>query len=98
MRSGDFIIKPLISEHSLKEINENGRFTFVVKRSATKDDIKMEVEKLFKVNVLRVYTSYVKGTKTRSTKTGRKTIDTTYKKARVKLAKDQKIDIFEVKS
>jgi ribosomal protein L23 len=50
---------------------------------------------MFDVKVIEVATNIVKGSKLRFTKKGRNLQDLTYKKARVQLAKDQKIDIFE---
>ena len=96
MDKNTYIIRPLISEKSLKEAADS-RYTFVVRRNASKDNIKKEVEKLFNVKVKSVYTSFIKGTKTKNTKLGRKVSDITYKKARVLLPKDQKIELFDVK-
>ena len=67
----------------------------MVERSATKTDVKNAIEALFNVSVKKVYTANIKGSKSRSTKTRRFVIDTTYKKARVLLPQGQKINIFE---
>jgi large subunit ribosomal protein L23 len=91
------IIKPLISEKAFNEAKV-GRYTFVVAKHATKTDVKNAVEKLFGVNVLHVYSANIKGSKVRATKFTRKTLDASYKKARVKLAQGQKIDVFEEKT
>ncbi len=91
----DYIIKPLISEKSFSEAKNSNKYTFLVRRDATKTNIQNAIEKLFNVKVLRVYTAIIKGRKTRFTRKGKMDIDKTYKKARVKLARDQKIDIFE---
>ena len=93
----DFIIKPIISEKSFAEAKGN-RYTFKVARHATKTDVKNAIEKLFNVKVISVNTAVITGSKTRSTRTGKRIIDTTYKKARVLVAKGQKIDIFEEKT
>ncbi len=90
----DLILKPKFSEKSFEEAKAD-RYTFVVNRFATKTDIKNAVEKLFGVNVKRVYTAIIKGSKTRSTRYGRRIFDASYKKARVQIEKGQKIDIFE---
>lgn len=89
-------LTPVISEKSLREAHQ-GRYTFVVDRYATKVDVKNSVEKLFNVKVTKVLTNIVKGSKTKQTRSGKRNIDTTYKKARVELKKGQKIDIFEEK-
>ncbi len=93
----DFIIKPIISEKSFFEAKSN-RYTFKVAKNATKTDIKNAVEKLFRVRVLQVLTANIKGSKTKNTRFRRIKLDTSYKKARVKLPNDQKIDIFEEKT
>lgn len=89
-------LKPVISEKSLREASQ-GRYTFVVDQFATKVDVKNAVEKLFSVKVTSVSTNIIKGSKTKQTRAGKRTTDTTYKKARVVLKKGQKIDIFEEK-
>lgn len=93
----DFIIKPIISEKSFAEAKAN-KYTFKVQKGATKTDIKNAVEKLFGVRVLQVFTANIKGSKTRNIRSRRITINTSYKKARVLLPADQKIDIFEEKA
>ena len=95
MNLSDYILKPIISEKSFNEDKNRNKYTFLVRRDATKTDVKNAIEKLFNVEVVEVYTSIVKGRKTRFTRRGKQNIDQTYKKARVKLLKDQKIDIFE---
>lgn len=91
----NFIIKPVISEKSFSEAKNDNKYTFVVARYATKTDVKNAVEALFGVSVKSVYTTNVKGSKTRNTKTRRIVLDDTYKKARVLLPKGQRINIFE---
>lgn len=93
----NIIVKPIISEKSFSEASAN-KYTFKVQKNATKTDIKNAVEKLFGVRVLQVYTANIKGSKTRNTRYGKRLIDASYKKARVKLPAEQKIDIFEEKT
>jgi large subunit ribosomal protein L23 len=88
------IKRPIISEKSFAEAAK-GRYSFVVEKSANKTDVKLAVEKMFGVKVISVATNIVKGSKMRFTKKGKNLQDLTYKKARVQLAKDQKLDIFE---
>jgi large subunit ribosomal protein L23 len=88
------IKKPIISEKSFAEAGR-GRYSFVVATSANKTEIKHAIEKMFGVTVVGVATNIIKGSQLRFTKKGRNLQDLTYKKARVQLAKDQKIDIFE---
>ncbi len=91
------LIAPLITEKSMLEAN-NGKFTFKVARQASKTDIRREVEKRFKVNVVKISTVTIKG---RSVRAGVKRIEikkASFKKAIVKLKKDQKIGLFETQS
>ncbi|MBI3984462.1 MAG: 50S ribosomal protein L23 [Candidatus Levybacteria bacterium] len=91
------LIAPLITEKSMADAN-NGKFTFKVARQASKTDIRREVEKRFKVNVVKISTITIKG---RSVRAGVKRIEikkASFKKAIVKLKKDQKIGLFETQS
>ena len=51
----DIIRKPIISENSMADI-ANKKYTFEVAPTATKVDIKIAVEQLFKVEVAKVNT------------------------------------------
>lgn len=86
----EMIRKPIITEKSMKG-SEFGHVTFKVPLDATKKEIKAAVESLFKVTVLAVNTVVVKG----KVKTFRGTEGTRsdYKKAIVKLAEGNSIDI-----
>ncbi len=89
------IIRPIITEKSMKNAKSQ-TFNFVVAGSATKKDVKLAVEKLFSVNVVRVATNILKGG---SMRTGAKRIEIAKqptKKAFVTLKEGQKIDAFEV--
>lgn len=91
------ILSPLITEKSMLDAN-NGKFTFKVAVEANKNDIRREVEKRFKVNVLKISTITIKG---RSVRAGVRRVEvkrSAFKKAIVKLAKDQKIGLFETQS
>ncbi|MCL4339276.1 50S ribosomal protein L23 [Patescibacteria group bacterium] len=93
--SENVIIRPIITEKSLIDA-KNGIFTFAVEGKATKFQIKKAIESMFSVHVKLITTVKTKGKKRT---VGRKRL-TVYKpdlkKARVKLAKDEKIDLFEV--
>lgn len=88
--------KPIISEKSLF-LAKVGKYTFEVDKRATKKEIANAVEKQFGVNAVSVRTINIKP---RQKKVGRQRQKTTYvggaKKAIVQVAKDQKIDLFEV--
>lgn len=90
----EIIVKPLISEQSLKDA-EKGLYSFIVEKSVSKTDIKKAVENTFGVSVKKIMTNIVKGNKTRLTRKRRIITDGTYKKARVSLSKGEKIDIFD---
>ena len=90
----DVIIKPIVTEQSLRDASV-GRYTFSVTKSSTKTDIKKAIESLFEVKVTKVATTITKGSKTRNTKTGKQTISYANKKARISLVSGQKIDIFD---
>ena len=60
MVAEDIIIKPIITEKSNDGLEE-GRYTFKVAKNATKTEIKMAVEKLFNVKVLKVNTMNIDG-------------------------------------
>lgn len=90
------VIKPIISEKSLTEA-KMGRFTFLVDKKAVKTQIAKAIEDQYKVKVVGVSTSNMKAVKNIRTKARIITKRADYKKARVKLAKGQKIDAFEEK-
>lgn len=91
----DVIIAPVITEKSMKDAAV-GRYTFKVATASNKPFIKSAIEKAFKVKVLKIFVSLVKG---RTSKRGIKReefVKTAWKKATVQLAKDQKIEFFDV--
>ena len=86
----DTIISPTITEKATS-LSEFNKIVFKVMKSASKKSIKKSVEKIFKVNVIKINTinfrsknKLVRGKK--STKPG-------YKKAIVTLKKGQSIDL-----
>jgi large subunit ribosomal protein L23 len=90
----NIIIKPVITEKSLQEA-QSGKYTFIVARFANKNQIRQAVEELFGVKTTKAYVNVVKGVNTRLTRKGRNSVDMTYKKARVQVAKGQKISLFD---
>jgi len=88
--------RPLITEKS-NEISEKlKKFGFVVNRNASKDEIKKEIEKLYRVNVVEINTMIYGGkAKTRYTKKNILNGRTRgYKKAVVTLKEGQTIDFY----
>jgi len=86
----DTIIAPAITEKATS-LSEFNKIVFKVHNGATKISIKRSVEKIFKVNVIKVNTISLKG-KTKLVR-GKKTKKPGYKKAIVTLKKGQNIDL-----
>ncbi len=89
----DIIIKPIISEQSMDQIADK-KYTFEVKKSANKIEIKKAVEEIFGVKVLSVNTLNMMGKMKRMGQhEGRRA---SWKKAIVKLTADSKtIEFFD---
>ena len=90
----DVILKPVVSEKSYDLIQDQNTYTFLVHKSANKTEIKQAVASIFDVTVLSVNTINRKGKLKRTGYVLGKRKDT--KRALVKLADGDKIDIFEV--
>ena len=94
MNVRDVIIAPIITEKSMRDA-ALGKFTFKVAMSANKPFIKEAIEKEFKVKVLKIYVSIVKGKTDRKGIRREEFVKSSFKKAIVKLPKDQKIALFD---
>lgn len=93
MNAHDIIIRPLLTEKSYADI-ANKKYSFVVKKDATKGQIKKAVEEIFNVKVEKVNTANVDGKFKRQGRSEGYT--SSYKKAFVKLtAESKKIEFFE---
>ena len=89
----DIIIKPVITEKSMDEL-QNGKYTFKVAKNANKIEIKKAVEALFGAEVAKVNTLNVNGKAKRVGRFEGRTSD--WKKAVVTLTEDSKtIEFFE---
>ena len=86
----DTITSPQITEKATS-LSEYNKIVFKVNDGASKRSIKKSVEKIFKVNVVKVNTVNQKG-KTKFVR-GRKANKSGYKKAIVTLKKGQSIDL-----
>ena len=64
MNTQSVLVRPVITEKSMLEA-ESGKFTFVVAKAATKDDVKKAVQAVFNVTPVSVATSIVKGKRNR---------------------------------
>lgn len=88
----DIIIRPIVSEKSYEQIEQN-RYTFEVHPDSEKVEIRRAVEELFKVKVLRVNTMNIKG---KPKRLGRfQGYRSSWKKAIVTLKKGDRIEFFE---
>lgn len=87
------IVRPLLTERSTILKEQYNQYAFEASLEATKGDIKMAVETLFKVKVERVRTMRVPGKFRRFGRGGGMRSD--WKKALVTLQKGQKIDFAE---
>ena len=88
----DIILAPVITEKT-HDLMDKGTYVFKVHPRATKADIHNAVEDIFKVKVLRVNTSTMRGKPRRmGFRAGR---TSGWKKAMVSLAPGQKIEFFE---
>jgi len=86
----DTIISPNITEKSTT-LSEFNKIVFKVQKTASKDSIKKSIEKIFKVNVVKINTINLKG-KTKIVR-NKKTFKSGYKKAIITLKKGQSIDL-----
>ena len=86
----DGIISPVITEKATS-LSEFNKMVFKVHQGASKNSIKKGIEKIFKVNVIKINTINLRG-KTKLVK-GKKSSRPGYKKAIVTLKKGQSIDL-----
>lgn len=92
MDARDILVRPLITERTTQLMAE-GKYVFVVAKSANKIEIAKAVSEIFKVKVAKVNTVNVIGKTKRMGRTQGKRPD--YKKAIVKLAPGETIEFFE---
>ena len=86
----DTIISPTITEKATS-LSEFNKIVFKVHEGASKNTIKKNIEKIFKVNVVKINTINLKG-KTKMVR-NKKAYKSGYKKAIVTLKKGQSIDL-----
>ncbi len=92
MNDYEVIIRPLITEQGVHLANTRGAYSFEVKKTANKVQIKKAVEDVYNVKVDRVRTSNRKGKYRRK---GRSMgLTPAWKKAVVYLKGDNHIDLF----
>jgi large subunit ribosomal protein L23 len=90
------LIKPLITEKMTMLTDKRQQYGFVCLRSATKTEIKAEIEKVYGVEVESINTIVTTPKRKRNRRTGQSTGRTNiYKKAICKLKDGQAIDFYE---
>lgn len=87
------MIQPVITEKSYSLANQ-GWYTFAVDRKLSKNQARKIIEDLYKVKVVKIKSLNKKTEIKRSIKTRKIIKKPSFKKIIVKLAKDQKIDLF----
>ena len=87
------IIKPVISEKSYNLIETESQYTFQVDKRASKNQIKRAIEEAFEVKVHKVNTVNVKSKPKRQGFYRGRTA--TWKKAVIRLAEGERIELFE---
>ena len=92
MDFSDLIIAPITTEKSVKD-NQKNKYHFRVPTNAHKDVIKKAIEKKFGVNVLDIATVIGKGDRKKFGGRRAEIKVSPWKKAVIKLQKDQKIDL-----
>ena len=86
----DTIISPNVTEKSTS-LSEFNKVVFKVNKGANKKNIKKSIEKIFKVNVIKINTVNIKGKQ--KVVRNKKSFKSGFKKAIVTLKKGQSIDL-----
>ena len=92
LESHQVIIRPLVTEKGVHRATRHNAFAFEVHAQASKLDVRRAVEELFNVKVVDVRTQNRLGKARRFR--NRQGATRTWKKAIVKLAPDNRIDLF----
>ena len=93
MNPFNVIMKPIISEKSNDLRETEGKYTFEIRREASKDDVKKAIKLMWNVDVETVHTSIRRGKVKRRGAQMSKGPNT--KKALVKLAGGAKLPLFD---
>jgi large subunit ribosomal protein L23 len=93
MNAQQIVLRPLVTERSMTQRDDQNKYAFQVHRQATKPEIRKAVEELFDVKVVSVTTANVLGKNKRLGRYSGKRSD--WKKAVVRIAAGQKIEIYD---
>ena len=86
----DQLINPIVTEKSTN-LSEQDKVVFKVNKTANKKVLKKNIEKLFKVNVIKI--NIINRKAKLKLRQGKKTYKSGYKKAIITLKKGQSIDL-----
>ncbi len=93
VKSYDCIIKPILSEETMKNMETMNKITVQVNKNSNKVEIKNAFEAIFGVKVKQVNVSHVRAKDKRVGKYSGKT--SSYKKAVITLAEGQSLDLLK---
>jgi len=94
MHINNVIYKAIITEKTTN-LASQGKYTFRVRRNASKGKIAQDIHDLFSVDVLQAQTMIMPGKRRRVIRTNRFIKTKSWKKAVVTLKEGQKIDLFD---
>ena len=94
----DIIVRPLVTEKTIKSQENNNTVVFEVKKNANKTAVKQAIEEIFKVKVEKINVVNCATKQKRMGRYGQYHFETNHcKKAYVKLAEGSKIEILSDK-
>lgn len=94
LRPNNIVIEPIVTEDSWRLQEESNRYAFKVHPEANKVMVKRAIEKIFNVQVIKVNTLNMSGKPKREQLNQEKGRTSSWKKAYVRLAEGDRIDIF----
>jgi large subunit ribosomal protein L23 len=94
MENKKFELKPVVSEKSYSLANAQNKYTFLIEGKANKIEVAQEIEKKYKVKVIKLNTIVRPGKLRRDYKTYKRFRDEDKTKVIVTLKKGDKIDEF----
>lgn len=93
----EVLVQPVISEKSFFLAEKENKYTFKVSPSVNRMEVANAIAEKFDVTVESVNISNVRGKKVRFGKTRKEGSRSNWKKAVIKLAEGDKIEIFDIK-
>ncbi|MDR0915554.1 MAG: 50S ribosomal protein L23 [Endomicrobium sp.] len=96
--SRSIIKKPIITNKTMKLQESSGKYTFMVDKRANKNQIKHALEQLFEVKIINIRTLNYTGKRKRTNMSSKFGYKSDWKKAIIKLKKQQKIYMINDKS